>query len=576
MTYITIILILLLLLFILIAVVLIYTTHITAPKPATATPINNISTFGQPCNFYKLNNNKNDLNSSGVCGPGLICSSNNLCINDLNTPCLSLAQCSSAATVCSGRCTTGPVGNLNQNCPCNDGLSCVPQASGFNVCKLNGGAVCATDNDCVAKCVNNVCTTGRVEGQSCISSNECGTGLYCSIGFCQLNGITTGAQNAFCLSNSIFSPNCSTPLTCVDNRCNSTFGEFGDNCTNTVCNLPLECKVQQSAQVPTDTVNVCIYKPNNKCDKTCISGFTCTPGIPTSKCLANTGMTCLANNNCTSGTCTGTPGLFKWTGTRWLNVGTPPNETFKRLQVAKFGTNLYTLSTAGIRKFDGSNWTLVYTSSNNIIDFTVDYTEKIWILLDTGTSDGRVIVDSNNVPTTKFNTPAGNLIINNIVITIANFDIDIQGDIISTDTTGRLYISSTQVSGIVNASLPRTYGNFAQALNYSYYVPGIGVTGVGQLLNNVFPRLPVEFANYNIISDYSIFGKDFVSLTIPPGNLDITTSAFYAIASSDNINYSVILNTGTYQSILTAYVDINSKIANNENVIYLYNKKVCA
>jgi hypothetical protein len=537
------------------------------------TPASSLSTLLEPCNFYNLKTN-NIFGSSGVCSPGLICNNSGLCVADLNTPCTSLAQCSSTATVCSGRCSNDPNGELDELCPCNPGLECVPTADGYNRCKLKKGSTCNNDSQCVARCVNGFCSSGKPEGSACLSSKDCESGFNCSLGFCQLNGITTGSQNAYCNNSNSNPPICNPPLTCVDNRCASTYGEFSDNCTSAVCNLPLVCTTQAPIPPSTQPVNICLFIPDNKCERVCMQGFECT-GTSNRICKATPGLTCNNNSNCVSNNCTSTPGLFEFDGTNWNNVSTPPVDTYIRFQLSRNNNDLYCLGTFGVRKFDGTDWSVIITNPTSkgiIIDFTIDYNDKLIYMINTNTPNKTIIVDSNLNPTNKFGTLNGNLIITGIPQVLNSFDIDINNDIICSSAAGVIYKNSTPLiqSGI--NSLCKTYGNYTGSLNYTYYTPNIGVTGVGQLVGTILPRLPVNNSNYNKIADYSIYGTDS---SVGNGVFDITKSRFLTISSADSVNYQIILNSGVYQSTLTGYVNSSSRVAVNRDKIYLYTSRVC-
>src|SRR5213080_1494445 len=198
---------------------------------STPTTTNNISTknpgsLTQPCSFDVSHQTPNVLGSTGICQNGFICEINQVCVADIGTICNSIADCSSETTTCSGRCSNQPNGNLNQLCPCNAGLNCVPQTTGFNVCKGGFGFPCVNNSDCVGLCTNGFCSGGLPIGSVCQSQICAPPNLYCDpLHFCQEVGTISFQQNAFC--QVLSEPGCSPGLACIDNRCSSTFGILG-------------------------------------------------------------------------------------------------------------------------------------------------------------------------------------------------------------------------------------------------------------------------------------------------------------------------------------------------------------
>jgi hypothetical protein len=535
----------------------------------------------QPCNFDNNNRNVNSLGSTGICATGLICGVNNLCVADLGTPCSSFFQCTPESNTCSGKCAFGPVGGLNQFCPCrqNLGLECVTLASGYQTCVYRNGFPCTVDTECVNRCINNVCSGGLSIGSPC-SAGQCIAPYECNAqNYCQLPNVQNGSQNAYCndTNPALF---CFAPLSCTDNECTSTSSGLGTVCSNSVCNLPLQCK-QQPAVPPGTTggFQICVFPDNNTCTTNCAPGFVC--DLNSNKCIASVGQSCVTDNNCSSDVCNVNSTLLYWTGTKWLNLGTAPTDTFSRLIVEyRTGTsvsNVYLLGTAGLHHYNfGTNtWSLTISSPTPlgpIIDSCIDFGNKVWLLIDTGTSVGPVVVDTNLVPTTQFGTPNGNLIIAGNVIPLSTIDINVNNKIVSSDANGKVYINTVQqtLPPSIGARKARAFGNYPPVDNFAYI--HFLVNTVGQLNNNTFPLFTDNGTPFINVTDYSIYVVN--SITVPT-SVDAANSFIYMIATTDNVNYQIIVNSGAYQSSIPGYVDNTSLIGNNGPDLFLYSTHAC-
>jgi hypothetical protein len=565
--------ILVIILIIILTIVLIKNANNTISTNNTGTTA--LPLLSQPC-LFKAGTTPNSLGSLGICGTGLICTVNNTCVLDLGTPCGNLTQCTPSANVCSGKCANGPSGGLNQFCPCNEGLTCVVQSDGFNVCKGSNGSPCVTNNDCLNMCINNVCTGGLSAGSQCLGS-QCAPGLYCDpTNHCQPTGIISGQQNAFCFPTT--APTCNNPLVCMDNICQSTFSTLGSNCTNQLCNIPLECDAIPPVPPGNTGVNACVFSNDNTCVNNCVPGFTCTG----SKCLAQNFQFCVADSNCVTGNCEGNNSLFYWTGSHWNNLATAPTDTYLRINVLyRNGPNdnvvadLYMLGIGGLRFYDftANIWTITVQNPapmGNIIDTAIDHNNNPFLMIDTKGTDGVVITDINFNPISNFGTAAGNLIIGGNPVPLNSFDIDVNGNVISTDTNGKLYVN-TVMKVNSGASKARAFGNDTTVQNYAY-ISNSGVKTVGQLNNNTFPLFPVKGVSYNKIADYSIHVENSISV---PTSVNAAASKFYAIASPDGINYQLILDSAAFQTVIPGYVGAADIVGNNGPDLYLYSARIC-
>jgi hypothetical protein len=529
----------------------------------------------QPCDFSSGNTNQNSLGSTGICAVGLVCANNNICVAEIGTICNNFTECVSTASTCSGQCASGATGTLGAFCPCPAGssLSCVPQSDGYNRCLTLNGFPCLVDSDCVDKCINGLCSGGLPLGSPCIGS-ECLPPYICNgENYCQIINTDNGAENAYC-DITIPALACDLPLTCVNNFCSSTFSTLGTNCASSLCNLPLECVVQPPVPPSLTNFSICVFPDNNTCTINCIENFQC---IGT-ECIAETAQSCNFNINCVSGSCTTNNSLFYWNGNGWNNISTTPSDTYSRLIVEyTTGTtvaNIYLVGINALRYYNytTNKWTVAISSPTTlgvIIDACIDHNNNPYLLINTGTSTGVIVTDINLNPVDNFGTTKGNLIIDGNPVPLQSIDIDINHNIVSNDTSGNLYINAVS-QGNLGASKARSFGNYPPVQNYAYI--NDGVKTVGQLNNNTFPLFQINNMTYNKISDYSIHVENSVSV---PTSVSATNSNVYMIASSDNINWEIIENSGAFQTSIPGYVNTSSLIGTNGPDLFLFSTSIC-
>ena len=531
-----------------------------------------LPSLGQLCTYTPGNTNLNDLGSTGICAAGLICAQSGICIADIGTPCIDYSQCTSLANVCSGKCANGVTNVLEGFCPClSSDLVCVTQSDGYNRCVLVNGESCTSSNQCLNQCINGICQGFLGLGAACINNNQCASGLSCSSGGnCQPAGVQNGQQNAFCDSKLP----CDSPLFCANNECVSTFSVFGTNCTNSLCNLPLTCVAQPPVPPSSTTYNICTFPYNNAANFVCIQNFTDVGGT----CLANTNQSCFTNLNCTSGTCHPNNSLLYWNGTYWQGAVTTPTDVYSRVIVlyrtGSTQANVYLVGAGGIRYYNATSsaWSTIVTNPTPlgiIIDACIDSNNNLFYLIDTASPKGHIVTDSTFIPVSNFGTLDGNLIVGGSPVPLISIDIDINDNIISNDTSGVLYINATS-QGNLGATKARAFGNYTPATNYAYI--NNGVKTFGQLNNNTFPLFQINSQTYNKIADYSIHVENSTSV---PTSVSATASNILMIASPDNVNYQIILNSGAYQSSLPGYVNYQSLIGTNGTDIYLFNPNIC-
>ena len=177
------------------------------PKNIIATNINNNKII------FKGNIINNTCNNIITCSDGLICE-NNICKTKIGGKCNNLNDCSKEANICeNGTCQNIPLNGLNDASPCMNGLS----INDNNICKGLPGYICNINNDCLSKsCINNICSNLKSLLDKCNNNSECESGLYCSLGYCQIIGTTTHNLNSICRIPDI---PCNIKYNCVNNKC---------------------------------------------------------------------------------------------------------------------------------------------------------------------------------------------------------------------------------------------------------------------------------------------------------------------------------------------------------------------
>ena len=355
---------------------------IRKPEPPVP-PVDQKAGFNDPCNTIIS------------CETNLTCSAG-LCKRNVGQPCLKLADCVNTASACIKLkvdpkidpniptqmfCTSGSTGTLDKPAPCNEGLV----ANEDNICKIIPDLPCKKNPDCISNfCLKvvglneSICAKQSSLGQPC-GLGQCETGLICSNGFCQKEGLTTGQRNSFCsLDPSDEGPFCDPEFGCVEidvlgiseNRCLLRTQEFTESCGNAnLCKNSLTCH---------QTLNICVVPtPFNDCSQTdCPNGFICTTNSDKhnkSVCQAQENQVCKVDVNCLSGKCS-QMGTFIYkdenetenqTTPIWeLDDNTIPN-FFDRFEVGNQGRfGLITRDNAsvikGLYRNSNDNWILIH------------------------------------------------------------------------------------------------------------------------------------------------------------------------------------------------------------------------
>lgn len=239
-----------------------------------------------------------------------------LCKKTSGQACESASDCVSGL-ICSGVCTPGPYGELNQPCPCNTGYSC-DTSQALHVCKGEGGTTCTTNADCLSDdCQSGQCTSGIANASPCTSNAQCSS-KNCSNGFCQPPGVATGTVGASCtgLCTTVVGATCSADLSCQckngpqqPGTCSTTTSGILSLCsTVNACSSELVCYQSVTgggAELCTGSDCSCRFpytEPNfPPIGIECIEGMVRNAGT----CQNTPGLGCQASFNCASGLCSG-------------------------------------------------------------------------------------------------------------------------------------------------------------------------------------------------------------------------------------------------------------------------------
>ena len=300
----------------------------------------------QSTSFLTLCINDDDCDENLSCDPASF-----YCKLSENAPCTSGSQCA-FSNICSGRCTSGPTGGLNQLCPCNNGLRCTPQLNGLTVCKGNGGTPCQRNSDCVSDfCTNaGVCSMGAPNSAQCTRGTECQS-EFCSNGFCQDRGVVSGSRGSACAGNCVtFSgARCDRDLIC---SCASGPNEPGvcaqatqgllAPCTDSsLCVSALNCLNTTGAICDGETGCICVAPYTNpnfaSNNNACIVGMSRFGD----QCFNDSGLGCDIGGACFSGNCSGGSVMAVYnfnTGIDPINLGRNFDEsTYIRIRPAFSG-----------------------------------------------------------------------------------------------------------------------------------------------------------------------------------------------------------------------------------------------
>lgn len=324
------------------------------------------------------------------CPPGTVCEG--VCKKVLGQKCQSVDECESGATHCNGTCSNGPIGQLNQSCPCEFGLQCVEE-DGIFVCKAKSGQPCDNNSDCVTKsCTStgiasptHICAPGLPLGSYCTDNDECDSG-NCSRNVCQYGGFQTNTFGSYCSTITPCTgfedpngPNVNQLLTCKfsENRCvfgNRTLG-YTCNDDDKLCRAEFECNNVRTIQ-STD-LSVCTFPrtPGNQLEyntcpaSRCVNGYSCVTGTCKSN-LNNFCGTGLVTSGCGAGlTCSNSSTLRVWDpqfNTWKFLTNIDPNPINIK---TGFGTLQTTPAGAEITQFGGTE-DIYVAYSNKVVRYT--------------------------------------------------------------------------------------------------------------------------------------------------------------------------------------------------------------
>lgn len=187
------------------------------------------------------------LYSLQSCADGLSCDTNGfgtrsgICKVSIGEPCISIADCTSEARICSyGVCAEKSFGGIGQP-PGTNG--CDPDLSiAFDgKCRRNNGQSCLKDGDCAGNiCTNGTCVAPLINGSPCDRNQECQS-LTCNLSFamgdCQ-NGGNPCLNDSDCVSGPCIKSD--TDGICQDSSI--TIGATGSICNSLVpCDSGLRC-----------------------------------------------------------------------------------------------------------------------------------------------------------------------------------------------------------------------------------------------------------------------------------------------------------------------------------------------
>lgn len=386
--------------------------------------------------------------------------------------------------VCSGICTSGPFGELDQYCPCNAGYTCVERGV-KRVCKGQAGTTCSQNENCASNfCQSGACTTGFPNAYPCVLNSEC-TSNNCSLGFCQPPGVVSGVVGASCAGNCIDyeGAGCNSSEVCFcsapdqPGMCVQTISPPGAPCSSLVpCNGGLNC-----------LSGFCSFDYPDANAGPCIPGLTLSSG----QCLNNTNLVCNSNANCLSGNCTAGARITYYTPTLSINNGisvpesilvfhTSTDSVYNYLLVVST-TNKLLLTKHSISTGVFDNWatiplpTITGVSSYTIIDAILINTNTIFMAVNTTSGDLIVTFVIGSTQSTPFNPPTPGALpiqydVNNQPITIKYVDYSTQSAVLIGSINNIVYYKQSIATKYIQAvsSGPRAqfyttqHGNFEQ------------------------------------------------------------------------------------------------------------------
>lgn len=267
------------------------------------------------------------------CAEDLICDGTAfVCKLSTGATCTDFTDCATGL-ICSGICATGATGGLNQLCPCNSGYLCVRQNTGLTICKGGGGTECTSNADCASGLCqsNNTCAAGAPNSFPCNMDSQCASG-NCSIGFCQAQGVVSGAQGSACaacgvgFTGAVCTTSPAHPVSCqclggqgVPGTCLAATQGVISVCSEfRACSTDLECLTFDAMTCEEGDTGgtggnncICVYPYDNP--NVMVPGSSCIPGmsnaVGSQQCLNNVGLGCDIGGMCSSLSCGGPPVL---------------------------------------------------------------------------------------------------------------------------------------------------------------------------------------------------------------------------------------------------------------------------
>jgi hypothetical protein len=571
------------------------------------------------------------------CGVDLVCDpATYLCKYPTGTLCDSFSQCLTGE-YCSGICTSGPFGQIQQNCPCdqtpvgpfNGTLICTPSLTtpGLNVCLGGENYPCSLDNQCATGvCSANLCTVGLPFGSPCTSNNQCESNAIsavvtagnCSDGYCQPLNVTTGTVGASCNPEEGFAP-CGSGNVCFNGLCqaNPTFTGMLQICTQngTLCSNTLTCLQMNNGEACTTCLggtNICGFQfapgitPNNSSSGLCIINYT----------QVNT--TCLPQNfqgsnstiNCATGLECNLPGvieqivaidpndqsLFVGAGQfNYMNViGSFFPDFFAPTRIFMFQGIFYGL--------DLNNGLFSYQTGNAIVGTSFVFNSVTYTLVDAFSRSGLFLIagfdgvtnyllftsDGNSV-TGVFNSGI-QMTLSMINLTISRIDISGATDVLIQDTNMITYTKAstvtlyTQIISVPVGNVSPSFYPDASAgtsdTNVAYidnYISGTLNVGSVILFNNAPDTwLPGNKYPANM-PFYQINAFQYIFSFTSGATLSQLT--YITVATNINISTEAYIYVGygtTTGSIMPGFVDVRSILSTDDNGnLFFYSPCIC-
>ncbi len=439
--------------------------------------------------------------ASDTCTGGLICDPTEfVCKLPIGATCTNGAMCVSG-TYCSGKCTNLPNGLLDQPCPCNNGLLCVPQSSGLNVCKGATGYSCTSGSQCASSFCSpsGVCVGGFPNSHRCSANSDCFSN-NCSFGFCQNPGITTGQAGSACAGScvSFIGSTCAStpgsPLTCACSQPNTpgicsraTQGinspcQQGTNCVN-----QLVCTNNTANACMVGNANCsCIFPYNNPnthlIDTQCITGMSPIAGV--SGCFNDSGLGCSIGGQCVNGACGGQSVLAAY---RFAQNGNISNIVFANSTNTSITKILNGYSDTNI-----PSMRRMFTTSLGFLDtiYVVDNNLGFWEM------QYNVGQDRVSVPWRRRFPPVSTSTINGVTSTRTLIDVNHNG-------TYFLYAFHEVLTGAqtgANDTLYISTANTTTGLTPYNYQPGSGITGTQYMGTTPLSIEYIDISKANFVS----------------------------------------------------------------------------